>query len=68
MRHEIIPCLRYEDAARAIIILCEAFGFVRQSVFADRDDPRIVHHAQLLWQDRIVTVSSALDTAHAALT
>jgi len=64
MRHEIIPCLRYEDAPRAITFLCEAFGFVRQAVFADPEDPHIVHHAQLLWQDRMVMVSSALPTPH----
>ncbi len=67
MRHEIIPCLRYEDAARAIIFLCEAFGFVRQSVFADPDDPRVIHHAQLLRQDRMVMVSSALHPDHSVL-
>ncbi|MDR6144562.1 putative glyoxalase superfamily protein PhnB [Sphingomonas sp. SORGH_AS870] len=65
MRHEIIPCLRYEDAPRAIEFLCTAFGFVRQAVFADPDDPTIIHHAQLVWQDRMVMVSSALFTPHA---
>lgn len=67
MRHEIIPCLRYEDAPRAIEFLCTAFGFVRQAVFADPDDPTIIHHAQLVWQDRMVMVSSALFTPHAAV-
>ena len=27
MRPDIIPCLRYENAPRAIDFLCEAFGF-----------------------------------------
>lgn len=67
MRHEIIPCLRYEDAPRAIEFLCTAFGFVRQAVFADPDDPTIVHHAQLVWQERLVMVASALFTPHAAV-
>ncbi|MET3437395.1 VOC family protein [Sphingomonas sp. 1185] len=67
MRHEIIPCLRYEDAPRAIEFLCTAFGFVRQAVFADPDDPTIIHHAQLVWQDRMVMVASALFTPHAVV-
>lgn len=67
MRHDIIPCLRYEDAPRAIAFLCDAFGFDRHAVFADPDDPAIVHHAQLVWCDRMVMVSSAIETPHAAL-
>ncbi|WP_294233664.1 VOC family protein [uncultured Sphingomonas sp.] len=67
MRHEIIPCLRYEDAPRVIEFLCTAFGFARQAVFADPDDPAIIHHAQLVWRDRMVMVSSALFTPHAAV-
>ncbi|QXT34565.1 VOC family protein [Sphingomonas sanguinis] len=68
MRHEIIPSLRYADAPRAIEFLCTAFGFARHMVVADPDDPGIIHHAQLLWQDRMVMVSSALDTPHCAAT
>ncbi|WP_322965081.1 VOC family protein [Sphingomonas fuzhouensis] len=67
MRHDIIPCLRYENAPRAIDFLCEAFGFARQAVFADPDDPTVIHHAQLVWQDRMVMVSSARFTPHAAI-
>jgi uncharacterized glyoxalase superfamily protein PhnB len=64
MRHEIIPNLRYADAPRAIEFLCNAFGFERQSVYSDEHDKRIVHHAQLTWQDRMVMISSAMDTEH----
>ncbi|MBN3537120.1 VOC family protein [Sphingomonas pseudosanguinis] len=67
MRPDIIPCLRYENAPHAIDFLCDAFGFARQAVFADPDDPHIVHHAQLVRQDRMVMVSSALFTPHAAI-
>ena len=67
MRPDIIPCLRYENAPRAIDFLCEAFGFERHAVFADPDDPTVIHHAQLLWQDRMIMVSSALFTPHAAV-
>jgi uncharacterized glyoxalase superfamily protein PhnB len=64
MRHEIIPNLRYADAPRAIDFLCSAFGFERHSVFADERDPRIIQHAQLMWHDRMVMISSATDSEH----
>jgi uncharacterized glyoxalase superfamily protein PhnB len=62
MRHEIIPGLRYTDAPAAIEFLCEAFGFERQAVFLDDDDASVVNHAQLLWQDRMIMVSSHHDS------
>lgn len=65
MRHEIIPNLRYADAPAAIEFLCRAFGFERRAVFADERDPRIVHHAQLTWRDRMIMVSSVLDSDYA---
>lgn len=61
MRHEIIPNLRYTDAPRAIDFLCTAFGFERGAVHADGADPTVIHHAQLLWHDRMVMLSSAVD-------
>ena len=61
MRHEIIPNLRYADAPRAIEFLCAAFGFERHAVYADEHDPRIVHHAQLIWRDRMVMLGTASD-------
>ena len=65
MRHEIIPNLRYADAPRAIEFLCAAFGFERGAIYPDEKDPRIIQHAQLVWHDRMITVSSATDTEHA---
>ncbi|QNQ08128.1 VOC family protein [Sphingomonas alpina] len=62
MRHELIPNLRYADAARAIDFLCDAFGFTRHAVFADDENPAIIHHAQLLWEDRMIMLSSVLDS------
>jgi uncharacterized glyoxalase superfamily protein PhnB len=62
VRHEIIPNLRYADAPRAIDFLCTAFGFERRAVYADERDPKIVHHAQLTWHDRMVMISSASDS------
>ncbi len=59
MRHEIIPNLRYGDAPRAIDFLCAAFGFERRAVFLSKTDPHIVQHAQLVWEDRLVMVTSA---------
>jgi uncharacterized glyoxalase superfamily protein PhnB len=62
MRHEIIPNLRYADAPRAIDFLCAAFGFEKRAVYMSGEDPAVVQHAQLVWRDRMVMVSSALDT------
>ncbi|MCD0423711.1 VOC family protein [Rubrivivax sp. JA1024] len=64
MRHEIIPNLRYADAPRAIEFLCTAFGFVRHAVYLSETDPGIVQHAQLVWADRMVMISSAIDSPH----
>jgi uncharacterized glyoxalase superfamily protein PhnB len=64
MRHEIIPNLRYADALRAIAFLCDAFGFERRAVYRDEGNPDIVAHAQLVWRDRMVMVTSALDSPH----
>jgi len=61
MRHEIIPNLRYVDAPRAIEFLCAAFGFERHAVYVDEHDPRVVHHAQLMWRDRMVMLGTASD-------
>jgi uncharacterized glyoxalase superfamily protein PhnB len=59
MRHEIIPNLCYADAPRAIDFLCEAFGFECKAIYLDEQDRAVVQHAQLLWADRLVMLSSA---------
>jgi uncharacterized glyoxalase superfamily protein PhnB len=64
MRHEIIPNLRYADALGAIDFLCNAFGFERRAVFVSDTDPTVVQHAQLVWADRMVMLSSAMDSAY----
>ncbi|MCA6107715.1 VOC family protein [Bradyrhizobium cenepequi] len=64
MRHEIIPNLRYADAPRAIEFLCAAFGFERRAVYLSESDPNIVQHAQLVWSDRMVMISTAIDSPH----
>lgn len=58
VHHALIPCLRYADAPAAIDFLCRAFGFTRQAVHADPDDPTIVHHAQLLLDGNMVMLGS----------
>ena len=55
----IIPCLRYEDAPAAIDFLCKAFGFERHAVFADPDDPKLIHHAQLVRDGEMIMLSTA---------
>ncbi len=65
MRHEIVPNLRYLDAPAAIAFLCEAFGLAVRADHRSAADPQIVEHAELVWADRMVMVSSALDTEFA---
>jgi uncharacterized glyoxalase superfamily protein PhnB len=59
VRSALIPCLRYADAPAAIDFLCAAFGFERQTVYADPEDAGIVHHAQLLLDGNMVMLGSA---------
>ncbi len=59
VRPAIIPCLRYQDAPAAIDFLCRAFGFERYAVYADDQDPKIVHHAQLVDRGCMIMLSSA---------
>uniref|UniRef100_UPI0035CC5A83 VOC family protein n=1 Tax=uncultured Sphingomonas sp. TaxID=158754 RepID=UPI0035CC5A83 len=61
MRHQIIPNLRYADAPHAIEFLCEAFGFERKAIYLDEQDPAVVQHAQLVWADQMVMLSSVND-------
>ncbi len=65
MRHEIIPNLRYTDAPRAIDFLCAAFGFERKAVYLNQSDPAVVDHAQLVWSDRMIMISSVTDSEYA---
>jgi uncharacterized glyoxalase superfamily protein PhnB len=65
MRHEIITSLRYAKALHAIEFLCQAFGFERRAVYLSDADPNIVQHAQLVWADRMVMISSAIDSEYA---
>lgn len=57
----LIPCLRYIDAAAAIDFLCDAFGFERRAIHEDADDPRIIHHAELVFGNAMVMLGSARD-------
>ena len=59
VRPAIIPCLRYKDAPAAINFLCDAFGFTRHAVYADDQDPSIIHHAQLALGGNLVMLGSA---------
>ena len=58
----IIPCLRYADAPAAIDFLCAAFGFERHAVYADAEDPGIVHHAQLSDRGNMIMLASLGDS------
>ena len=58
-RPTLFPALRYVDAPAAIDFLCDAFGFERQAVYADPDDPTIIHHAQLVREGGMIMLGSA---------
>jgi len=62
-RQTLIPCLRYVDAPAAIGFLCRAFGFERHAVYADPEDPTVIHHAQLVLNGSMVMLSSATSGA-----
>jgi uncharacterized glyoxalase superfamily protein PhnB len=66
-RPTITPALRYADAPAAIDFLCNAFGFERHAVYADPDDPAIIHHAQLSYGNGLIMLSSERDDAAKAL-
>ena len=56
---QLIPCLRYDNAPAAIDFLCKAFGFRKHVVYADPNDPTIVHHAQLVLGEAMIMLGSA---------
>jgi uncharacterized glyoxalase superfamily protein PhnB len=57
----VIPGLRYADAPAAIDFLCDAFGFERHAVYADDDNPGLIHHAQLVLGTGMVMLGSVRD-------
>ena len=61
----IIPTLRYRDAAAAIQWLCTAFGFERHLVVPTDDGG--VAHAQLVFGNGMIMLGSARDDAFGAL-
>lgn len=61
-RPAIIPCLRYDDAPAAIEFLCAAFGFERHAIYADPEDPNVIHHAQLVREGQMIMLSTAQDS------
>ena len=59
VRPALIPTLRYSDAPAAIDFLCRAFGFERHAVYADDQDPTLIHHAQLTLDGNMIMLGSA---------
>ena len=55
----VIPTMRYEDAARMIDWLCEAFGFERHLVVPGEDGT--IAHAQLTLGDGMIMLGSWRD-------
>ena len=62
VKPSIIPTIRYRDAIAAIDFLCNAFGFEERAVFADLEDPSVIHHAQLVRDGNMILVSSVVDS------
>jgi uncharacterized glyoxalase superfamily protein PhnB len=58
-RADVIPTLRYADAAAAIDWLCEAFGFQKHAVF-EGEGGRI-EHAQLVFGNGMIMLGSSRD-------
>jgi uncharacterized glyoxalase superfamily protein PhnB len=56
----IVPCLRYRDAPRAIDWLCRVFGFEKRMATPEQDG--IVHHAELSFGHGMVMVASVYDS------
>ena len=56
----VIPCLRYRNAAAAIEWLCETFGFEKSLVVPGDGDE--IAHAQLKHGEGMVMLGSATDT------
>jgi uncharacterized glyoxalase superfamily protein PhnB len=61
MNSTIIPCLRYRDALEAIDFLCSAFGFEKQAVYVNAENPKLVDHAQLTYGGGMIMLGSARD-------
>ena len=53
----IIPCLRYQDAPKAIDWLCRAFGLEKQLVVPGEGES--IAHAQLLYGNGMIMLGSA---------
>ena len=61
MPNNIIPTLKYEDAAAAIEWLCEAFGFQKHLVVQGENGS--IRHAQLKLGEDMIMLGSSGDTA-----
>ncbi|MEO1068864.1 MAG: VOC family protein, partial [Cyanobacteria bacterium J06638_6] len=59
----IIPTLRYNDAARAIDWLCQAFGFEKHLVVPGENGA--IAHAQLVFGNGMIMLGSARDVGRA---
>jgi uncharacterized glyoxalase superfamily protein PhnB len=61
----IIPCLLYNDAAKAIGWLCDAFGFEKQAVYPGEDGS--IMHAQLTFGNGMIMCGSTKDSPYGRL-
>ena len=61
----IIPTLRYRDAQAAVKWLCDAFGFATRLII--EDDEGAIVHAQLVYANSMVMISSDRENAFSML-
>lgn len=56
----VIPTIQYHDANKAVIWLCEIFGFRPKTVF--KDESENVQHAELLHGNGLIMIGPRSDT------
>ena len=52
----VIPTMQYHDANKAVIWLCEVFGFQPKTVFKDASED--VQHAELIFDNGMIMIGS----------
>jgi uncharacterized glyoxalase superfamily protein PhnB len=61
----VIPCMRYQDAPKAIDWLCQTFGFEKQLVVPGENG--VIQHAQLSFGNGMLMLGSAIDSDYGKL-
>ncbi len=54
----LITCLKYQNAPAAIDFLKAAFGFTAKAVYPDPENPKMIHHAELVLGSSMIMIGS----------